>query len=543
MMKATAWLLMCAATCAAAQTNLAGTDLEDQTPIPLVLTPTRLRQSLLDVPASVTQISADQLKQFGITSVPEALRLVPGMAVTQASGSLFLVNYHGTTSGNPRRMNVLIDGVSVYHPGLAEVDWGHLPIAVEDIERIEVTRGPDSAAYGPNSMLAIINIVTVKPHDAAATTITVGAGGQKQRRAHASHVIAFEGGATRLTASRESDDGFDWLNAHNDGHDSTSTARLGLATDWSFGAAERLSLRAWLVQGNSQVPFTSDFEGYPDTRSVESYVSGTYFKSFNPVHELRVQLSHSNHVLKQPWSVCLPAVGYLPELYDLYQLNAAFPYEILLGVRPVGATQAQQAVIDRAVAAVSAMGQPGLAPRCGTTNGDIAQSRGDIEVEDTFVLSDALRFVGGGGARVQRAASTTYLSGRAQQVNWRAFANAEFRPTDGVEFNLGGYADHDRLAGTTFSPRLAINYRLSPNQSVRLVRSTGTRSPDLVEQQGKISYSVYDMAPDSGGATTARFFGNAAGVASLRPERIESYEVGYAANVRAHSLHHRCKAL
>ena len=58
----------------------------DGDPYPIVLTPTRLRQSLQDVPASVTIITADMLRKFAIRSIPEALRLVPGMAITQASG-------------------------------------------------------------------------------------------------------------------------------------------------------------------------------------------------------------------------------------------------------------------------------------------------------------------------------------------------------------------------------------------------------------------------------------------------------------------------
>ena len=80
---------------------------------------TRLRQSLADVPGSVTIITAEMLKRFGIVSIPEALRLVPGMAVTQVSGTDYRIGYHGTNILVPRRMNVLIDGMSVYRPALA----------------------------------------------------------------------------------------------------------------------------------------------------------------------------------------------------------------------------------------------------------------------------------------------------------------------------------------------------------------------------------------------------------------------------------------
>ena len=74
-----------------------------------VVTPTRLRQSLRDVPASVTVITSDMLQRLGISSIVDALRLVPGMHVTQASGNRILVNYHGTNNRDPRRLNVLDD--------------------------------------------------------------------------------------------------------------------------------------------------------------------------------------------------------------------------------------------------------------------------------------------------------------------------------------------------------------------------------------------------------------------------------------------------
>lgn len=94
----------------ASDLDLLGSDEGD---IPMVLTPTRLRQSLVDVPNSVTILTAKMMKQFGITSIPEALRLVPGMAVTQMTGHDYRINYHGTHVLVPRRMNILVDGVAI----------------------------------------------------------------------------------------------------------------------------------------------------------------------------------------------------------------------------------------------------------------------------------------------------------------------------------------------------------------------------------------------------------------------------------------------
>jgi iron complex outermembrane recepter protein len=103
----------------------------DTTAFPVVLTPTRLKQAMQDVPASVTVIKADKLRFFNITSIPDALRLVPGMAVMEATGGDYRIGYHGTNILVPRRMNVLIDGVSVYQPAFARVEWDRLLTASE----------------------------------------------------------------------------------------------------------------------------------------------------------------------------------------------------------------------------------------------------------------------------------------------------------------------------------------------------------------------------------------------------------------------------
>jgi len=130
---------------AKAQTHNPGLDFDDAD-YPVVITPTRLRQSLADVPASVTVITAETLRRYGITRIEEALRMVPGMAVSQATGNDYRINFHGTNSVLPRRLNVLVDGVSAYLPAFSQVEWTVLPVALEDIAPGEVIRGPDSGA-------------------------------------------------------------------------------------------------------------------------------------------------------------------------------------------------------------------------------------------------------------------------------------------------------------------------------------------------------------------------------------------------------------
>ena len=137
--------------------------------VPEVLTPVRLKQPHTEVPASVTVIDPDMIAASGVRELPEVLRLIPGMVVSARSGWDYVVSYHGTNRRNSHRMQVLIDGRSIYQAGLATIDWSDIPLAMEDIERIEVTRGPNTAAYGANAFLGIINIITKHPDDSART--------------------------------------------------------------------------------------------------------------------------------------------------------------------------------------------------------------------------------------------------------------------------------------------------------------------------------------------------------------------------------------
>jgi iron complex outermembrane receptor protein len=168
-------------TAVTARANSDMDSLEGANNIPIVLTPTRLRQSQAEAPASVTVLTSEFLKRFGVQSVVEAMRFVPGMQVTMADGNQYQVNYHGTNALNPRRMNVMINNVSLYQVSIAEVRWDLIPVSMDDIDRIEVIRGPNSAAYGPNSMMAVINIITKSPVDVDGWYVAADIGNKNKR--------------------------------------------------------------------------------------------------------------------------------------------------------------------------------------------------------------------------------------------------------------------------------------------------------------------------------------------------------------------------
>jgi len=127
---------------------------------PVVLSASRLAQPISNAPASITVIDRELIEASGAITIADVLRLVPGFQVSTISGANQTAQYHGLASQHPKRMQVLIDGRSVYHSAFGGVHWDTLPFALDDIERIEVIRGSNASAYGSNSFMGVINITT-----------------------------------------------------------------------------------------------------------------------------------------------------------------------------------------------------------------------------------------------------------------------------------------------------------------------------------------------------------------------------------------------
>lgn len=506
--------------------------------LPVVLTPTRLRESLANVPASVTIITADMLRRFGITSVPEALRLVPGMAVTQATGSDYRIGYHGTNMLTPRRMNVLIDGVSVYRPGLARVDWKELPVAIDDIERIEVTRGPNSASYGANAMLAIVNILTRHPRDSAGTTLTGTAGSQRTSGGTLRHGGNLGASTSyRITLDHQEDGGFDVASTLGQGHDTTRLHRLNFRSVTELNSTHTLDLQATVLQGLKEIEFIDRYQqGFPDIGVQEVDVSARWQAHLSADHALQVQVYATRHSNAQAWRDCLPTITLLPQLATLWRVNPGYVNAVLAGRTPSGGTAQDNVLAASAIATYRALGPRAATPTCVDANQNVAEQRIDAELQDTLVLSDQLRVVSGFGLRRDVADSQTYLQGRVVNNSWRVFANAEVKPDPAVSINAGGFFERDQLTGSAFSPRLALNLHANESQTIRFVVSRAVRMPDILEQRADWRYRTTAFSPALNGATDGYFYPTALAPGNLTSEKILSREIGYLGNFPQYGL-------
>ncbi len=133
--------------------------------IPMVVLPTRLPQPITQAPAAISVITANEIAHSGYMDIWDLLRSQPGVDVFQLSKNTVGVAIRGFNNKYSNKIQVLMDGRSIFNPYTQGVWWRDQPILLEDIERIEIMRGPNSVLYGFNSFDGIINIVTKDAKD------------------------------------------------------------------------------------------------------------------------------------------------------------------------------------------------------------------------------------------------------------------------------------------------------------------------------------------------------------------------------------------
>ena len=523
--------------------------------IPVVLTPARLSQPQSQVPASVTVIDRTLIEASGAREVYQLLQLVPDMLALNVDGNVPTVSYHATQARDVRRMLVLIDGRSEYRPGLARVLWNDMPIAVEDIERIEVTRGPASPAYGANAFQGVINIITKHPDDVDGTTVATRQGNDGINDWRVTSAAQGDGKAVRITVNGIADDGyngefFDTSKEVQDFvtmRDGKNIASLNLRSAFDLGSNDSLEFLAGgskvhLQRPKEQSDFYSvmDFTDNPDEYSDHLFGQLVWQHRFSARHELKLQTYIQRSTTANRFGGCfkLPVESFpgaapdpVAALYFSQYMRDVFlstpgNYEDALAV-------AIPAVLSSASGAFQPA--PGAGPLCADFDININEQRYDLEVQDTFFVDDYTRVVLGANLRKDRATSETYLSGTEENLSRRLFGNLEVHLADPLYLDVGGYWEQDQLNGTSFSSRRALIYEFLPANSLRLVASNALRTADIYEKRANVHLvpstinEPYASDPQGtlGWSSPELFIVQNAQGTNVMPERIQSREIGY----------------
>lgn len=203
-------------------------------------------QALSDAAAAIFVITQDDIHRSGVTSIPEALRMAPGLQVARIGAEKWAITSRGFNGQTANKLLVLMDGRTLYSPSFSGVYWDVQDTLLEDIDRIEVIRGPGGTIWGANAVNGIINIITKKASDTQGGLVRVSAG-DEERVSGALRYGAAIGESTHARAYLTYRD-HDSLGLHGtetDANDDWESVHGGFRMDG--GAAHHDS---WTVQGD-----------------------------------------------------------------------------------------------------------------------------------------------------------------------------------------------------------------------------------------------------------------------------------------------------
>ena len=145
-----------------------------------VVTSSKKQKRQFDESSSIFVITQKDISRSGVTSLPEALRLAPGVHVARINANQWAISIHGFNERFSNKLLVLIDGRSVYSPLSSGVYWDAQEVLLENVDRIEVVRGPGATLWGSNAVNGVINVITYSAQDTQGTQVIAGYGSEEQ---------------------------------------------------------------------------------------------------------------------------------------------------------------------------------------------------------------------------------------------------------------------------------------------------------------------------------------------------------------------------
>jgi iron complex outermembrane receptor protein len=460
--------------------------------LPLVASVSRLPQKLSETPAAVTVIDQEMIQASGMRTVEDLLRLVPGFQVAAHNQDPAIVAYHGLNTGLSSeeygpRVQVLVDGRSQYSPLFKSgVNWNLLPVALENIDRIEVIRGSNTVSYGSNAFMGVVNIITIDPTLTKGWLVTANHGNNGIRDETLRWGGSVADAHVRFTYRSFQDDGFQkgfyggqWTSAP----DSRQSQLFDLRVDLPLTDRDELQLTGTFARDLSQYgrPVNSANDPLRNLEQTSTSFGILWRRVLSASEEFKLRYAYT-----EDWA----NGSYLQRV--AFDTNQVAPTSVLFFKQfdPGG-----RSVVH------------------------------DLEFEHLQSPLAKLRVMWGAGAKATSLYSPAQFSSSEEKhrTAYRAFGNIEYRLIEPLIFNLGASLENDSIAGWMFDPRGSVSYHVLPGHTLRFVASRAHRNPSLYETSGRVDKR--DVA-GSGLLDTVYL---AQGVES---ERIDTLELGYLAELK-----------
>ncbi len=402
---------------------------------------TRLPQPKDRGPYATTVIDLETIRMSGAMTVGEVMRLIPGMLVGYRDGAHEIIAYQGMTDEYARRMQVLVNGRSILLPSSGGVPWMAMPVQIDDIERIEVIHGPNSAYHGSNAFLGTIDIITRHPRETEKAMLSVGHSdhGSTQTTARASYTGDMTAASFSLHDMRS--DGYtdrSQITPFADAYRSTGgVVRIDTNLDRTSRGTGQVTLEAGANTMTTEIGgYAAPWDAKPGRN--EAYRDEAIRHNFQNL----AWHTGSNDLY------AVVRLGRMEDhLEDLSTLTMA----------------------------------PGISVR---DNNGYASARYDAEVEVGGTLAEHLRGQVGASLRKDEITSEGLLGANSPATVdlSRAFGQIEWRPLERWTFHVMGAVERTTIMDAHFTPTVAANYALGGGHHLRVGYAEGIRHPMAYEE-------------------------------------------------------------
>ena len=429
-------------------------------------------QKVADAAAAIFVITQEDIRRSGATSIPEALRMAPGIQVARIDENKWAIGSRGFNGRFDNKLLVLIDGRSVYTPLFSGVYWNVQDVMLEDVDRIEVIRGPGATLWGANAVDGVINVITKKAKSTQSTVVMAGAG-TEERAAGGVRYGSKLGDNTYYRAYAKY---FDWgPSAYPSGmtaHDGWDALRGGFRADWTPTAANSLTLQGDMYRSR-----------FDETLTVAS-LSPPYSNTFpnDGKYSGGNLLGRWNHTSERS-SMSL----------QMYYDNTTITDHSLFGDH---------------------------------------QNIFDLDFQHAFHTGDSQQFVWGFGYRSIRDKNdpsfTVSLQPNQVTLNhFSTFLQDEISLVDNrLQITLGSKFERNEFTGLEVEPNARLLWTVTPNQSIWTAVSRAVRTPALTEEGLRLNSAVIPPGTPSNPtplpAVLAVF-----GSHQFNSEDLLAYELGY----------------
>ncbi|UCB54406.1 MAG: TonB-dependent receptor [Thiotrichales bacterium] len=433
---------------------------------------------------AISSVDHDMIEAAGARTIPDALRLIPGIVVGHSVNDfgdkpLLVVAYHGHSDQFSRQMNVLIDGRSIYDPLLGGVNWYNIPVSIDDIERIEVTRGPNASTYGSNSFQAVINIITRHASEDQGHYAKVNVGN------HDIFDATYRYGGNsgdldyRITLATVNDDGQDRADG-NDAIDDVSSGLIDYRLDYQINPKNQLTYSGSFGRTNQHAE-QSPRDNFKPERVVKDTNAHQYLRWDSTVDNIQ------SFVVKYYFNFLEETDDFLTRVIDIPPID---PFQV-----PIMASFANQ--------------------------------RHNLEFTHYIDPTTSLDLVWGVNTQYEHVDSDYFLftNGTANRTTLRLYGNAVWDINRHNTIDLGLLLEKSEGRDTDASPRIAYLYHFNDRHTVRVGASQAIRTPFIFEQYGDTTHT-HDAT--IGGTPFITLVDKVlVPVNDLESEKITTYELGY----------------